>query len=384
MATASVSRAKTSQSRELEAEFKKRVSGEVRFDPYSRMLYSTDASIYQMDPVGVVIPRTSDDVLAVMDVAARNGVPVMPRCGGTSLAGQAVNHAIVMDFSKYLDRVIEVNRDEHWARVEPGIVLDHLNRHLAPLALQYAPDPTTSNRACVGGGVGNNTCGSHSVIYGKTVDHVLELKTVLSDGSQAHFGPLSRPELEAKLAGTGLESQIYREVRRIGHENRDEVLARYPKIMRRVSGYNLDDFINSEGGDEGLSSGASGGPFNLSKMVVGSEGTMCVVTEAKVNLVPVPPKKGLAVLSLRRHSPGLRGHLGDPRPRARGSGAYRAHDPGPVPRVPGLRQAHELRRGGARRHPGGGVQRRVRGGGGRQAGPPETGHGPQGHGLRLR
>ena len=296
MATASVSRAKTSQSRELEAEFKKRVSGEVRFDPYSRMLYSTDASIYQMDPVGVVIPRTSDDVLAVMDVAARNGVPVMPRCGGTSLAGQAVNHAIVMDFSKYLDRVVEVNRDEHWARVEPGIVLDHLNRHLAPLALQYAPDPTTSNRACVGGGVGNNTCGSHSVIYGKTVDHVLELKTVLSDGSQAHFGPLSRPELEAKLAGTGLESQIYREVRRIGHENRDEVLARYPKIMRRVSGYNLDDFINSEGGDEGLSSGASGGPFNLSKMVVGSEGTMCVVTEAKVNLVPVPPKKGLAVL----------------------------------------------------------------------------------------
>ena len=299
MATGSKARTQAREGQELERELKKRVSGEVRFDATSRVLYSTDASIYQMEPVGVVIPRTVDDVLAVMEVASKNQVPVLPRCGGTSRAGQAVNHAIVMDFSKYMNRVLEVNPEERWARVEPGIVLDDLNRHLAPLGLQYAPDPTTSNRACVGGGIGNNTCGSHSVIYGKTVDHVLELRTVLSDGSQAHFRSLNGAELETKLTGNGLESEIYRQVRHIAQDNRDEILARYPKIMRRVSGYNLDDFM--DGGTSttlaaGSASGSSTEPVNMARMVVGSEGTFCVVTEAKVNLVPVPPKKALAVL----------------------------------------------------------------------------------------
>ncbi len=294
MATTAWLRARLSEGQELARELKKNVSGEVRFDHYSRALYSTDASIYQMEPVGVVIPRNEEDVLAVMEVASRNRVPVLPRCGGTSLAGQAVNHAIVMDFSKYMDRVLEVNREENWARVEPGIVLDSFNRQLASYGLQYAPDPTTSNRACVGGGVGNNTCGSHSVIYGKTIDHVLELGAVLSDGSQTRFRPLGGTELEAKFAGRGLESDIYREIRRIGQENRDEILARYPNIMRRVSGYNLDDFIHDGHLDE-----SPGSPFNMARMVVGSEGTLCVVTEAKVNLVPVPARKALAVLHFR-------------------------------------------------------------------------------------
>ena len=286
MARAAAERAKLQGTRELERELRKRVSGEVRFDPFSRVLYSTDASIYQMEPVGVVVPRSIEDVLAVVEVAGRHRVPVVPRCGGTSLAGQAVNHAIVMDFSKYMNRVLEVNREERWALVEPGVVLDELNRHVAPSGLQYAPDPTTSNRACVGGGVGNNTCGSHSVIYGKTVDHVLELRTVLSDGSEARFRALDGVELEGKLGGEGLESEVYRQVRRIAGENREEILDRYPRIMRRVSGYNLDDFL---GGD-------SQAPFNMARMVVGSEGTLCVVTEVKVNLVPLPSKKALAVL----------------------------------------------------------------------------------------
>ena len=286
MASSAHSRIMASEGEELAQELRKRVSGEVRFDAYSRLLYSTDASIYQMDPVGVVIPRNSEDVLAVMEVAAKNRVPVLPRCGGTSLAGQTVNHAIVMDFSKYMHQVLEVNGEERWARVQPGIVLDILNRHLSSTRLQYAPDPTTSNRACVGGGIGNNTCGSHSVIYGKTVDHIREVSAVLSDGSQARFGPLDADELQRKLAATTFEGQIYRDVMRIAEENRDEVAARYPKIMRRVSGYNLDEPLNV--GD--------GNPFNMARMVVGSEGTFCVVTEAKVNLVPVPPKKGLAVL----------------------------------------------------------------------------------------
>ncbi|MEK7806725.1 MAG: FAD-linked oxidase C-terminal domain-containing protein, partial [Chloroflexota bacterium] len=268
---------------ELAQELRKRVSGEVRFDPFSRVLYSTDASIYQMEPVGVVIPRSMDDVAAVMEVARDNQTPVLPRAGGTSLAGQTVNHAIVVDFSKHLNRLLEVNQEEQWARVEPGIVLDQLNKQLAAYSLQYAPDPTTANRACVGGGVGNNTCGAHSVIYGKTLDHVKELEVILADASRAHFRPQEARELEVKLGGPGLEANIYRGVRRIVRENMAEIEARYPKIMRRVSGYNLDEFLNNS-------------PFNLARMVVGSEGTLCVVTEAKVNLVPRPAMTSLSAL----------------------------------------------------------------------------------------
>ncbi|HZA24466.1 MAG TPA: FAD-binding oxidoreductase, partial [Dehalococcoidia bacterium] len=175
MTTVTAQRVRGKEREELAQELRHRVSGEVRFDPFSRVLFSTDASIYQMEPVGVVIPRSVEDVLAVMEVARDHQVPVLPRAGGTSLAGQCVNHAIVIDFSKYMNQLLEVNQEEHWARVQPGIVLDQLNRLLAPYNLQYAPDPTTASRACVGGGIGNNTCGSHSVIYGKTLDHIKEL-----------------------------------------------------------------------------------------------------------------------------------------------------------------------------------------------------------------
>ena len=281
--TLTANRVRGKERDELAHELVKRVSGEVRFDPFSRVLYSTDASIYQMEPVGVVIPRSIDDVLAVVEVARDNGVPVLPRAGGTSLAGQTVNHAIVIDFSKYLNQVLEVNQEEQWARVQPGIVLEQLNKQLAQSNLQYAPDPTTANRACVGGGIGNNTCGAHSVIYGKTLDHVKELSVVLSDGAPAHFQTLDSRELESKLGGDGLESDIYRGVRRIARDNLEEIKARYPKIMRRVSGYNLDEFLTDSA-------------FNLVRMVVGSEGTLCVVTEAKINLVPQPAMTSLSVL----------------------------------------------------------------------------------------
>ena len=283
MATTTAERVRGREREELAQALRQRVSGEVRFDAFSRVLYSTDASIYQMEPVGVVIPRTADDVLAVMEVARESNVPVLPRAGGTSLAGQTVNHAIVMDFSKYMNQVLEVNAEESWVRVQPGIILDQLNRQLAPYGLQYAPDPTTSNRACVGGGIGNNTCGAHSVIYGKTLDHVKELDVVLADGTQTYFRPLQPHELEAKLSGRGLESDIYRGVRRIAQENMAEIRATYPDIMRRVSGYNLDEFLVDD-------------PFNMTRMVVGSEGTLCVVTEAKLNLVPRPTMTALSVL----------------------------------------------------------------------------------------
>lgn len=293
MAAIAANRVRASERRELERELRQRVSGEVRFDPFSRVLYSTDASIYQMEPVGVVIPRSAADVQAVVEVARDNRVPVLPRAGGTSLAGQTVNHAIVMDFSKNLNRVLEVNRAESWARVQPGIVLDQLNRELLPYGLMYAPDPTTSSRACVGGGIGNNTCGAHSVIYGKSLDHIKELDVILADASTARFHPLDSAGLETKLSGAGLEAEIYRGVRRLAQDNEAAIRARYPNIMRRVSGYNLDEFLTEPVGPYAGSAASHG--FNLTRMVVGSEGTLCVATEAKVNLVPRPAMTALSV-----------------------------------------------------------------------------------------
>ena len=275
---------------ELANELRKRISGEVRFDDFSRVLYSTDASMYQMEPIGVVIPRNVEDVLATVEVAKTNRLPLLPRGGGTSLAGQTVNHAIVLDFSKYMSQVVEVNPEEAWARVEPGVVLEQLNDHVAPHRFKFAPDPATSNRSCVGGAIGNNSCGSHSVIYGKAIDHVLELDVILSDGSQAHFGPQNSQQLNARLSQGSLESSIYQRIMQIGQDNREEILQRYPKIMRRVAGYNLDEFIGDNDSTDSTRS------VNLASMVVGSEGTLCVVTEAKVNLVPTPAHKGLAVL----------------------------------------------------------------------------------------
>ena len=291
MATVTQRRIRGKERQDIADELRRRVDGEVRFDPYSRLLYSTDASIYQMEPIGVVIPRTAADVQAVVEFASREGIPVLPRSGGTSLAGQTVNHAIVMDFSKYLNRVLEVNPEEQWARVEPGIILDQLTRQVGSHGLQYAPDPTTANRACVGGGIGNNTCGAHSVIYGKTLDHVRELDVILSDGSSAHFGALTPQELEARLSSGGLEGDIYRGVLRIADEQKDEIDRTYAKIQRRVSGYNLDEFI--------LDGDRHNHAVNLARMVVGSEGTLCVVTEAKVNLVPRPTMTALSVLHFR-------------------------------------------------------------------------------------
>ncbi|MEE8442441.1 MAG: FAD-binding oxidoreductase, partial [Dehalococcoidia bacterium] len=271
------------ETRTLEAELQRRISGEVRFDHYSRALYSTDASIYQMDPVGVVIPRNPDEVAAVVDICAAARVAVLPRGGGTSLAGQTVNHAVVLDFTKYMNSVVEVNPEERWVRAQPGITLDELNFHLRPHRLHFAPDPTTSNRATVGGAIGNNSSGSHSILFGKTSDHVKELDVVLSDGHPTIFQPLSGPALEAKLAQNNLEGSIYTNVARIAGQHREEIARRFPRIMRRVSGYNLDMMLED-------------GPTNLAKIIVGSEGTLATVTEAKLNLEPVPRAKALAVL----------------------------------------------------------------------------------------
>ena len=253
-----------------------------RFDETARVLYSTDASIYEIQPLGVAYPAGADQVSRILRFAYERGIPVTPRGGGTSLGGQAVGRSIQVDFSRHMNRILEVNVEERWARIQPGVVLDELNAHLKPMGLLFAPDVSPSNRANVGGMIGNNSCGSHSIIYGKTIDHVLELDVVLSDGTRTVFKPVGDREYGEKAALGGLEGRIYREIRRIAHENRDEIEARYPRIMRRVGGYNLDEFT----GD---------GPFDPCKIVVGSEGTLAAVTEARVNLVPLPAHKALGI-----------------------------------------------------------------------------------------
>jgi FAD/FMN-containing dehydrogenase/Fe-S oxidoreductase len=267
----------------IEAELKKRVEGDLHFDRYSRLLYSTDASIYQIEPVGVVVPRHKGDVQAVIEVADRLSVTILPRGGGTSLAGQAVGHSIVLDFSKYMQNVLEVNREELWCRVQPGLVQDELNAYVRGMGLQFGPDTSTSNRATIGGMIGNNSAGAHSLTYGKTLDHVIELTVLLADGSEAVLKDFSAEAVETKSRADTIEGRAYREVFRLAQQHKNEILARYPKIMRRVSGYNLDEFIKPQ-------------PFNLSRMVAGAEGTLATIVEAKMRLVPKPKWTAMDVI----------------------------------------------------------------------------------------
>jgi FAD/FMN-containing dehydrogenase/Fe-S oxidoreductase len=268
----------------LQSELTRTLDGDVRFDTVSRALYSTDASVYQIVPAGVVLPRSIDDLVRIVAIARRHRTAITMRGGGTSQAGQAIGAGIVVDTSKHLNRILVVNVEERWARVEPGVVLDHLNANLRPHGLRFAPDISTSSRATIGGMIANNSSGARSVMYGKTIDHVLELDVVLSDGSIAHLRPLDRRELDAVCTADSLEGACYGAVRTIAAENRDEVARRFPKVLRRVGGYNLDDFVND------------GAPFNLSRIVVGSEGTLALVASAKVKLVPLPAAKAVMTI----------------------------------------------------------------------------------------
>ena len=263
-------------------------SHDVRSDQLNRALYATDASVYQIVPLMVAFPATATDVVAAMQVCARFGVPITARGGGTSQAGQSIGPGVILDCSKHLDRVLEINTDERWVRVEPGCVLDELNQILNPYRLLFAPDVSTSNRATIGGMIANNSSGARSVLYGKTIDHVLELKTVLSDGSLVHFKPLTETELEARCAREDREGACYRATRRLAAEHAEEIERRFPKILRRVGGYNLDEFVpNCVQGR---------GEFNLSRLFVGSEGTLGVTVEAKLKLVELPRAKAMLVV----------------------------------------------------------------------------------------
>ncbi len=283
---------------DLEHALRRVVRGDVRFDAASRLLYSTDASMYQVEPLGVVMPRDADDVRAAVEVARLQQVALLPRGGGTSLTGQTVNRALVIDFTRSMHNVLEVNAEELWARVQPGVVQDELNHHVAPLGLKFGPDTSTSNRATLGGMMGNNSGGSHSLAYGLTVDHVLEIHALLADGTEVVFGEVTPAEFEAKCRVPGLEGQIYREVAAIRETYADEIRARYPKQWRRVAGYNLNELVGIGIRPHSYAGGGNGAPRKLSmaRLVVGSEGTLLTILDAKVRLVRRPKATAIDVI----------------------------------------------------------------------------------------
>ncbi|MDH4120479.1 MAG: FAD-binding protein [Deltaproteobacteria bacterium] len=268
---------------ELAKALKGKLQGEVRVDPMTRQVYSTDASMYEIEPEGVVVPRGTDDIEAAMEVARDMGIPVVGRGGGTSLAGQVVTNGLILDFSTHLNRVIELNLEERWVKVEPGVVQNQLNRFLAPHGFLFGPDTATSSRATMGGMAGNNSAGARSILYGKTVDHVLEMDVILSDGSRTLLSHITEDEARQRARQETLEGAIYRDMLAVAHDSRDDVNRRFPKIMRRVSGYNLDELMKGPG-------------LNLSGVVVGSEGTLAMTTALKLNIVPMPKVKGLLVV----------------------------------------------------------------------------------------
>ena len=265
------------------ADLKERIRGDVLDDLYSLGIYATDASLYQIFPKVVVLPKDEDDVLTALVIANEYKVTVLPRGGGTSLAGQTVGSSMILDFSKYMDKVLEVNAEERWVRVQPGVVRDVLNMKLEQYGLHFAPDPATSSRANIGGMVANNSSGTKSVLYGKSVDHVLEMKIALADGTVMRLRELSQNEIEQKSQEENREGEIYRKFREIIFETSSEVAEKFPKVMRRVGGYLLDEFVDKE-------------EWNLSKVITGSEGTLATILEVKINLEPLPETKALSLV----------------------------------------------------------------------------------------
>ncbi|WP_435347608.1 FAD-binding and (Fe-S)-binding domain-containing protein [Haloarchaeobius sp. HRN-SO-5] len=273
----------------LAADLRDVLSGDVRFDEYAQVLYATDGSIYQARPAGVVEPRDAADVHAAVRVAADHEVPVLPRGAGTSLAGQAVGRGcLVLDCSVHMDSVLDVSPDDRTARVQPGVVQDHLDAVLEPHGLQFAPDPASSARATIGGGIGNNSTGAHSVRYGITDAYVRAVDVVLADGTRATVGDvvLDSPEWNELVERDDRVADVHRTVRELVETNANEIEARYPDLKRCVSGYNLHKVIREEDGQRVM---------NLAKLLVGSEGTLGVVVEAELDLVTRPESRALAV-----------------------------------------------------------------------------------------
>jgi FAD/FMN-containing dehydrogenase/Fe-S oxidoreductase len=259
------------------------VRGEVRFDDGDRALYSTDASNYRQVPIGVVIPKDVDDVVRAVEVCDRHGVPILPRGGGTSLAGQTCNVAVVLDCSKYLREVVQIDPEARTAQVQPGVVLDHLQERARPHGLRFGPDPATHSRCTLGGMIGNNSCGVHSVMAGRTEDNIRSLDVLTPDGVRMSVGATAEEELAELARRPGRVGAIYRDLRDLRDRHAEEIRRRYPDIPRRVSGYNLPELLPER-------------DFNVARALVGTEGTCVTILGATVELIPDPQARSLLVL----------------------------------------------------------------------------------------
>ncbi len=270
------------------------LKGKLHFDDTMRILYATDASAYQEMPLAVAIPASEEDIVKLIKFASQHHISLIPRAAGTSLAGQVVGHGIVVDISQKFINVLEVNAEESWVRVQPGVIRDDLNHYLKDYELFFGPETSTANRAMIGGMVGNNSCGLHSPIYHTTREHTLEVKAILSDGSKTVFKALTPEEFAKKCSGettvSELEANIYRTIRdRLSNEGvQEEIRAQYPKKevkYRRNTGYAIDQLLDSEVFSDG------GEAFNMCKLICGSEGSLAFITEIKLNCLPLPPQE---------------------------------------------------------------------------------------------
>ena len=267
----------------LAAELRRSINGEVRFDDGSRALYATDGSNYRQVPIGVVIPRTVEDVIQTVELARKYNAPILARGGGTSLAGQCCNVAVVIDFSKYLNQILEINAEEKYAWVQPGVALDHLRSRANQYNLTFGPDPSTHAYCNLGGMIGNNSCGVHSMLAGRTVDNILELDVLTYDGLRLRVGPTGDAELEQIIQKGGRRGEIYARLRDLRDKYADLIRQKFPKIPRRVSGYSLDELLPENG-------------FQVARSLVGTESTCALTLGARVRLVDWPKKRSLLVL----------------------------------------------------------------------------------------
>jgi FAD/FMN-containing dehydrogenase/Fe-S oxidoreductase len=272
-----------SRAEALAWELRAAITGEVRFDDGTRALYAVDGSNYRQTPIGVVIPRTIEDVIQTVALARKYGAPILPRGAGTSLAGQSCNVAVIIDFSKYLNQIIELNPQEKYAWVQPGVVLDHLRKRANQFDLTFGPDPSTHESCNLGGMIGNNSCGVHSQMSGRTVDNVLELDVLTYDGVRMRVGPTLDSEIEQIVQQGGRRGEIYSRLRALRDHYPELIRRRYPKIPRRVSGYSLDELLPEHG-------------FHVARSLVGCEGTCVILLGAKVRLVDWPKKRTTLVL----------------------------------------------------------------------------------------
>src|SRR3984885_11339908 len=264
-----------SESERLEQQLRAQIRGEVRFDPSSKALYATDASNYRHIPIAVVIPRDEDDVIATVTICRRLSAPILTRGAGTSLAGQGCNAAVILDFSKYMNKMGEIDVANRTVQVQLGIVLDRVRDAAEKFNLTFAPDPATHSRCTIGGMIGNNSCGVHALMGGKTVDNIAALDLLLYDGTRLTVGPTPEAELNAFIAQGGRIGQIYAALKSLRDTYADQVRAKFPRIPRRVSGFNLDELLPENN-------------FNLARALVGSEGTCAVILGATLQLVESP------------------------------------------------------------------------------------------------